>query len=79
MERFGNACHDEIQKLMDKSRNNNPAKVTATWMNVYHTEKLEIQKVEPKKLDEILHFFTELKNKTDKITSLILYVLCKLR
>ena len=37
------------------------------WMNVYHTwakrrgEVLEIEKVKPKKLDEILHFFTELK------------------
>ena len=41
-------------------------KATATWMNVHHIwakqrgEALETEKVEPKKLDEILHFCTEL-------------------
>ena len=35
MQRFGNASHDDIQKLMDKSENNT-TKATATWMNVYH-------------------------------------------
>ena len=53
-------------------------------MIVYHTwakpggEVFEKEKVEPKKLDEILHFLRNLKNKTDKIMSLILYVQCKL-
>ena len=67
MECFGNASHDDTQKLMDKSKNKNTTKATATWMNLYHTlakhrrEVLEIEKVEPKKLDEILHYFTELK------------------
>ena len=53
---------------MDKSKNKNTTKATATRMNVYHTwvkhrgEVLEIEKVEPKKLDQILrHFFMELK------------------
>ena len=52
---------------MDKSKNENMTKATATWMNVHHTwakqrgEALETEKVEPKKLDEILHFCTELK------------------
>ena len=41
-------------------------------------EVLEKEKVEPKKLDEILHFLRNWKNKTDKIMSLILYVQCKL-
>ena len=36
MERFGNASHDDIQKLMDKSKNNT-TNAKATWMNVYHT------------------------------------------
>ena len=35
MQRFGNGSHDDIQKLMDKSKNNT-TKATATWMNVYH-------------------------------------------
>ena len=68
MERFGNASHNDIQKLMNKSKNKNTTKATAKWMNVYHTwakhkgEVLEIGKLEPKKLDEILHHsFTELK------------------
>ena len=70
MERFGNASHDDIKRFMDKSKNKNTTKVTVTWMNVYHTwakhrgEVLEIVKLEPKKLDKILHFFTEL-NKQD--------------
>ena len=34
MERFGNVSHDDIQKLMDKSKNKNTTKATATWMNV---------------------------------------------
>ena len=37
MGRFGNASHDVIQKLMDKSKNKNTIKTRATWMNVYHT------------------------------------------
>ena len=37
MERFGNASHDDIQKLIDKSKNKNMTKTTVTWMNVYHT------------------------------------------
>ena len=67
MESFGNASHDDIQKLVDKSKNENTTKASATWMNVYHTcakhrgEMLEMEIVEPKKLDEILHCFTELK------------------
>ena len=35
MQRFGNGSHDDIQKLMDKSKNNT-TKAAATWMNVYH-------------------------------------------
>ena len=68
MERFGNVSHDDIQKLMDKLKNKNTTKATAMWMNLHHTwakhrgEVLDIEKVEPKKFDEILqHFFTELK------------------
>ena len=68
MERFGNASHNDIQKLMNKSKNKNTTKATAKWMNVYHTwakqkgEVLEIGKLEPKNLDEILHHsFAELK------------------
>ena len=43
-------------------------KATATWMNVYgakhRDEGLEIEKVEPKKFNEILqHFFTKLKKR----------------
>ena len=63
MEPFGNASRDDIKKLMDKSKNKNTTKVTATWMNVYQTwakhraEVLEIVKLEPKKPDKILHFF----------------------
>ena len=55
MERFGNASHDDIQKLIDNSKNESTTKAAATWMNVYHTwvkhrgEVLEIEKVEPKK------------------------------
>ena len=37
MERFENTSHDDIQKLMDKSKNKNTTKATATWMNVYQT------------------------------------------
>ena len=59
MKRFRNASHDGIQKIMDKSKNKNTTKTTVTWMNLYHTwakhrgKVLEIEKVEPKKLDEI--------------------------
>ena len=35
MERFGNASHDDILKLIDKSKNKNTTKTTATWMNDY--------------------------------------------
>ena len=35
MESFGNGSHDDIQKLMDKSKNKSTTKATATWMNVY--------------------------------------------
>ena len=34
MERFGIASHHDIQKIMDKWKNKNTAKGTATWMNV---------------------------------------------
>ena len=67
MESFGNGSHDDTQKLMDKSKNKNATKATATWMNVYTWAKhrgqvLEVEKVEPKKLDKFLqHFFTKLK------------------
>ena len=37
MERFGNASHDDIQKLMDKSKNKKTTKAKATWMDMYHT------------------------------------------
>ena len=37
MERFGNVSQDDIQKIMDKSKNKNATKAIATWMNVYHT------------------------------------------
>ena len=63
MECFRNASHDNIQKLMNKSKNKNTTEATGTWRNVYLTwvkhraEVLERKKVEPKKLDEILHFF----------------------
>ena len=33
MERFGNASHDGIQKLMDKSENKNTTKATATCVS----------------------------------------------
>ena len=36
MESFGNASHDDVQKLMDKSKNKNTTKTTE-FMNVYHT------------------------------------------
>ena len=55
MERFGNAYHDDIQNLMDKSKYKNTTKATGTWMNVYltsvehRTERLEKEKVEPEK------------------------------
>ena len=51
MERFGNASHDDIQKLMNKSTNKNTTKATGTWMNMYLTwvkhraEMLEKEKV----------------------------------
>ena len=51
MERFGNASHDDIQKLMDKSTNKNTTKATGTLMNMYLTwvkhraEMLEKEKV----------------------------------
>ena len=65
MESFGNASHDDVQKLMDKSKNKNTTKTTE-FMNVYHTcskhrgELLEEEKVEPKKLEQFLHFHAEL-------------------
>ena len=34
MERFGNVSQDDIQKIMDKSKNKNATKATLTWMNV---------------------------------------------
>ena len=37
MESFGNVSQDDIQKIMDKSKNKNATKAIATWMNVYHT------------------------------------------
>ena len=68
MEHFANTSHDDILKLIDKSKNKKMTKVTDACMNVYHTwakprgEVLELEKVESKKLDEILqYFFTELK------------------
>ena len=61
MERFGNASHDGIQKLMDKSENKNTTKATATCVSKHRGEVLEIEKVEPRKPDQILHIFTELK------------------
>ena len=64
MEHFANTSHDDILKLIDKSKNKKMAKATAACMNLHHTwakprgEVLELEKVEPKKLDEILqHFF----------------------
>ena len=62
MERFGNASHDDIQKLMDKSKNKNTTNAMATWMNVCHTwvkhrrSALNI-KSRTQKTYEILHFF----------------------
>ena len=32
MEHFGNASHDDVQKLMDKLKNKNTAKATAMWI-----------------------------------------------
>ena len=46
-----------------QQKNKYTTKATAAWMNVYNTwakhkgEVLETEKVEPKTLDEILHFF----------------------
>ena len=37
MEHFGNASHNHIQKLMDKSKNTNTTEATAPWMSVYQT------------------------------------------
>ena len=65
MESFGNASHYDIQKLMDKSKNKNTTKATE-FMNVHYTcskhrgELLEEEKVEPKILEQILHFHVEL-------------------
>ena len=68
MEHFANTSHDDILKLIDKSKNKKMAKATAACMNLHHTwakprgEVLELEKVESKKLDEIYNiFFTELK------------------
>ena len=73
MDRFGNAFYDDIQMLMDKLKTKNMTKAPATWMNVYHTwakhkgGMLEIEKVEPKKLDKNLkHFFRELKKQDEQ-------------
>ena len=63
MEHFANTSHDDILKLIDKSKNKQMAKATAACMNVYHTwakprgEVLELEKVESKKLDEVLQHF----------------------
>ena len=37
MEHFGNASHNHIKKLMDKSKNKNTTEATALWMSVYQT------------------------------------------
>ena len=37
MEHLGNVSYDDRQKLMDKQKNKNTTKATATWMNMYHT------------------------------------------
>ena len=82
MERFGNASFDDIEKLIHESKNENTAKPTARWMNVYHTwvkDRREVFEIEPIKLDHILqHFLQNWKNKEDKIMILILYVQCKI-
>ena len=72
MKNFGNASHDDMEKLMDMSKNKNMNKATRTLMNGCHTcvkhrgALLETEKVEPKKkkkkLDQILQdFFMELR------------------
>ena len=58
MERFGNASHDDIQNLMDMSKNKNTTKAARTWMNMYlRAGVFEKEIVEPKKLDEITFFY----------------------
>ena len=37
MKRFGNTSHDDIQKLMDNSKNKNTTKAIARLMNGYYT------------------------------------------
>ena len=66
---FSICTHDDILKLMDKSKNKNTTKATAACRNLYHIwakprgEVLELAKVETKK-----------QKTTVKIISLILYV-----
>ena len=70
MEHFGNASHDDMEKLMVMSKNKNMNKAKTTLMNGCHTwvkhrgELLETEKVEQKKkkLDQILQdIFIELR------------------
>ena len=72
MKNFGNASHDDMEKLMDMSKNKNMNKATRTLMNGCHTcvkhrgALLETEKVEPKKKKKNLTkfykiFFMELR------------------
>ena len=51
----------ESRSWWDKSENKNTTKATATCVSKHRGEVLEIEKVEPRKPDQILHIFTELK------------------
>ena len=82
MEHFANTSHDDILKLIDKSKNKKMAKATAACMNLYHTwaktkrrsawiRKGGIQKTWR---NFTTFFLRNWKSTTDKIMSLILYV-----
>ena len=69
MSRFASFSIDEVNKLKEKSKNENTNKATTNWMKVYRSransrEKPEdIECISPKELDAILSlFFAEIRN-----------------